>query len=258
MPDQALPGPPLRVLVADDNPVVRAGLAALLDGHPDIQVAARASNGAEAVTAATRVAPDVVLLDVRMPGTDGLTALPSLAALAPVMMLTYSSEPEVVSQALRRGRRATSCTESSRGRTDHRGTRGWTWARLVTHRHGVRRRWPPSGCGGFARCFATNRTKSLRICNRLWHSCRSKTRPATRRRSPPRPQPTGLRPEFKGGGGHGSHRGRREQPADRRHLLHQREDRQEPHQPHLRKAAQYDTRSEAIARWLGTAREGWK
>ena len=93
----------LRVLVADDNPVVRAGLTALLGGHPDIEVVAEASNGTEAVSAAERVHPDVVLLDVRMPGTDGLTALPQLALLAPVMMLTYSSEPEVVRQALHRG-----------------------------------------------------------------------------------------------------------------------------------------------------------
>ncbi|MDW4907658.1 response regulator transcription factor [Streptomyces sp. ADMS] len=94
---------PLRVLVADDNPVIRAGLTALLGGHPDIEVVAEASNGTEAVSAAERVHPDVVLLDVRMPGTDGLTALPQLALLAPVMMLTYSSEPEVVRQALCRG-----------------------------------------------------------------------------------------------------------------------------------------------------------
>jgi len=94
---------PLRVLVADDNPVVRAGLTALLGGHPDIDVVAEASNGTDAVSAAERVHPDVVLLDVRMPGTDGLTALPQLALLAPVMMLTYSSEPEIVKQALRGG-----------------------------------------------------------------------------------------------------------------------------------------------------------
>lgn len=94
---------PLRVLVADDNPVVRAGLAALLGGHPDIEVVAEATNGTEALMAAERVHPDLVLLDVRMPGTDGLTALPQLALLAPVMMLTYSSEPEVVAEAMRRG-----------------------------------------------------------------------------------------------------------------------------------------------------------
>ena len=103
MSDPALTGPPLRVLVADDNPVVRAGLAALLDAHPDIRVVAQAANGAEAVTHTTGVRPDVVLLDVRMPGTDGLTALPSLARLAPVMMLTYSAAPEVVAEALRLG-----------------------------------------------------------------------------------------------------------------------------------------------------------
>ncbi|GGZ55875.1 response regulator transcription factor [Streptomyces bluensis] len=103
MPDQALPGPPLRVLVADDNPVVRAGLAALLGAHPGIEVVADATNGEEAVRRAADCRPDVILLDVRMPGTDGLTALPELAALAPVMMLTYSREPEVVAEALRRG-----------------------------------------------------------------------------------------------------------------------------------------------------------
>ncbi|MPY60418.1 response regulator [Streptomyces spongiae] len=103
MPDQARPGPPLRVLVADDNPVVRAGLAALLGAHPDIEVVSDATNGEEAVREAVAHRPDVVLLDVRMPGTDGLTALPQLVALAPVMMLTYSREPQVVAEALRRG-----------------------------------------------------------------------------------------------------------------------------------------------------------
>ncbi|MEU1592962.1 response regulator transcription factor [Streptomyces sp. NPDC005708] len=103
MPDQALPGPPLRVLVADDNPVVRAGLTALLSVHPDIEVVAEAADGEQALALAGRHRPEVVLLDVRMPGTDGLTALPELARLAPVMMLTYSTEPEVVAEALRRG-----------------------------------------------------------------------------------------------------------------------------------------------------------
>ncbi|GAA2242696.1 DNA-binding response regulator [Streptomyces ruber] len=103
MPDETAPADPLRVLVADDNPVVRAGLAALLGDHPDIEVVAQAVDGEEAVRLAGAHRPDVILLDVRMPGTDGLTALPALVALAPVMMLTYSREPEVVAEALRRG-----------------------------------------------------------------------------------------------------------------------------------------------------------
>ncbi|MGQ4384270.1 response regulator [Streptomyces sp. SAS_270] len=104
MSDQhLLAGPPLRVLVADDNPVVRAGLTALLSAHPDIEVVAAEPDGEKALSSAARLHPDVVLLDVRMPGTDGLTALPGLARLAPVMMLTYSREPEVVAEAMRRG-----------------------------------------------------------------------------------------------------------------------------------------------------------
>jgi DNA-binding NarL/FixJ family response regulator len=103
MLDQAVPGPPLRVLVADDNPVVRAGLSALLGTHPDIEVVAEAADGAQARTLAAVHRPDVVLLDVRMPGTDGLTALPELARTTRVLMLTYSAEPQVVAEALRRG-----------------------------------------------------------------------------------------------------------------------------------------------------------
>ncbi|WP_329335240.1 response regulator transcription factor [Streptomyces sp. NBC_00663] len=93
----------LRVLVADDNPVVRAGLTALLSGHEDITVVAQAADGREAYEAAQRHRPDVILLDVRMPGVDGISALPHLVPIAPVLMLTYSSESEIVHEALRRG-----------------------------------------------------------------------------------------------------------------------------------------------------------
>ncbi|MET8769670.1 response regulator transcription factor [Streptomyces sp. NPDC004658] len=95
--------PPLRLLVADDNPVVRAGLTALLSGHPDTTVVAEARDGREAYEAAVRHRPDVILLDVRMPGVDGISALPHLVGLAPVMMLTYSHETETVREALRLG-----------------------------------------------------------------------------------------------------------------------------------------------------------
>jgi DNA-binding NarL/FixJ family response regulator len=93
----------LRVVVADDNPVVRAGLAALLGGRADIDVVAEAADGGQALAAARELRPDVVLLDVRMPVVDGLAALPHLVRLAPVLMLTYSRESEIVQQALRLG-----------------------------------------------------------------------------------------------------------------------------------------------------------
>jgi DNA-binding NarL/FixJ family response regulator len=93
----------LRVLVADDNPVVRAGLTALLSGREDTTVVAEAADGHEAYEEARRHRPDVILLDVRMPGVDGISALPRLVRLAPVMMLTYSHESELVREAVRLG-----------------------------------------------------------------------------------------------------------------------------------------------------------
>ncbi|MEU6809293.1 response regulator [Streptomyces sp. NPDC046831] len=102
-PAQAAPSAPLRVVVADDNPVVRAGLTALLSGREDITVVAEAADGRAACEAAHHHRPDVVLLDVRMPGVDGISALPYLARIAPVVMLTYSREAEIVQEALRRG-----------------------------------------------------------------------------------------------------------------------------------------------------------
>ncbi|MEU8466800.1 response regulator transcription factor [Streptomyces sp. NPDC029006] len=102
-PPPAPAPPPLRLLVADDNPVVRAGLTALLSDRPDTTVVAEATDGREAYEAALRHRPDVILLDVRMPGVDGISALPHLVRLAPVMMLTYSHETETVREALRLG-----------------------------------------------------------------------------------------------------------------------------------------------------------
>lgn len=93
----------VRVLIADDNPVVRIGLTSLLELEPDIEVCAEASSGPEALTLAEELRPDIVLLDVRMPGGGGLDVLPRIAEIARVLMLTYSDEPAVVSRALREG-----------------------------------------------------------------------------------------------------------------------------------------------------------
>ncbi|MEV6263243.1 response regulator transcription factor [Streptomyces sp. NPDC051784] len=102
-PGEFPPPAPLRVVVADDNPVVRAGLGVLLTGREDIEVVAEAVDGRQAYEMAVRHRPDVVLLDVRMPGVDGISALPHLVKVAPVMMLTYSRESEIVHEALRLG-----------------------------------------------------------------------------------------------------------------------------------------------------------
>ncbi|MFJ1863463.1 response regulator [Streptomyces sp. NPDC088097] len=91
---------PIRVLIADDNPVVRAGLVALLAATDDLRVVAQARDGREALRLTRLHAPDVILLDVRMPGVDGISALPHLVTLAPVLMLTYSREAGTVRETL--------------------------------------------------------------------------------------------------------------------------------------------------------------
>ena len=99
----------VRVLVVDDQEIVRAGFSALLDGQPDLEVVGQASNGAEAVELAGRLVPDVILMDVRMPVLDGLAATREiLAGVAPgepprVIMLTTFDLDEYVYDALRAG-----------------------------------------------------------------------------------------------------------------------------------------------------------
>ena len=99
----------IRVLVADDQSMVRAGFRMLLAGEPDIEVVAEASNGAEAVDKAARFHPTVVLMDIRMPELDGLEATRRIldgaeGADAPrVLMLTTFDLDEYVYEALRAG-----------------------------------------------------------------------------------------------------------------------------------------------------------
>src|ERR1022692_2146433 len=74
MTTPAAPPPVIRIIVADDHQVVRTGFAALLDTQPDFAVAGTACDGAEAVRICRDLHPDVVLMDVRMPGMDGIEA----------------------------------------------------------------------------------------------------------------------------------------------------------------------------------------
>jgi len=94
-----------RIIVADDHPLTRDALASLL-GHNGFEVVGEATDGAEAIELATRTQPDLVLLDLSMPGMDGLTALPRLRAAAPkceVVVLTASGTEDNLLAAIRAG-----------------------------------------------------------------------------------------------------------------------------------------------------------
>ncbi len=98
----------IRVLVADDQRVVREGLSMVLGLLPDVEVVGAASDGAEAVTLAAALAPDVVLMDLRMPRCDGVEATRRLRAEQPevrVVVLTTYSDDRSVLDALRAGAR---------------------------------------------------------------------------------------------------------------------------------------------------------
>jgi DNA-binding NarL/FixJ family response regulator len=98
----------IRVLLADDQALVRAGFRALLDAQQDIEVVGEAADGAEAVRLAARHRPDVVLMDIRMPGLDGLAATrliaadPALSGVRIVILTTFDLD-EYVFEALRAG-----------------------------------------------------------------------------------------------------------------------------------------------------------
>jgi DNA-binding NarL/FixJ family response regulator len=98
-------GRPVRVLVADDNAVIRIGLRQLLTAEPATELVGEAADGAQALKLARELRPDVVLLDVRMPGTSGLDVLADLATFTCVLMLTSSEEDETVRTAVRDGAR---------------------------------------------------------------------------------------------------------------------------------------------------------
>lgn len=97
---------PIRVLVVDDHPVVRQGIRTFLDVQDDLTVVGEATDGESCVAAAQRYRPDVILLDLRMPGSDGVTALHELRRTdnpARVLIITSFTEPSAVLPAVRAG-----------------------------------------------------------------------------------------------------------------------------------------------------------
>jgi DNA-binding NarL/FixJ family response regulator len=95
----------VRVVVADDQELVRSGFALILDVQPDIEVVAEVGDGAQAVDAVRRLAPDVALLDIRMPHLDGIEACRAISAASAcrtVMLTTFDSD-EYVYEALHAG-----------------------------------------------------------------------------------------------------------------------------------------------------------
>jgi NarL family two-component system response regulator LiaR len=97
---------PIRVLIVDDHLVVRKGIRALLETEPAVVVVGEASNGAEAIAAAAQLRPDVILMDLVMPGIDGITAIGQIRVGSPaarVLVLTSFDTDDKVFPAIRAG-----------------------------------------------------------------------------------------------------------------------------------------------------------
>ncbi|MFD6451214.1 MULTISPECIES: response regulator [unclassified Nocardia] len=101
--DAGIPAPKVRVLIADDERLVREGIAALLALQSGIDVVGTAESGAEAVESTGALTPDVVLMDVRMPGMDGVEAAALVRGRATVLMLTTFDDDGYIVAALRAG-----------------------------------------------------------------------------------------------------------------------------------------------------------
>jgi DNA-binding NarL/FixJ family response regulator len=98
----------MRVLIADDHPVFRHGIRAILSAEPDLDVVGEASGGAEAVALAAELRPDLVLMDVSMPGVNGIEATRQILAANPdarILMITMFEDDSSVFTAMRAGAR---------------------------------------------------------------------------------------------------------------------------------------------------------
>ncbi|WIB27191.1 response regulator transcription factor [Curtobacterium sp. MCSS17_015] len=108
MPATTTTPDPIRVVLVDDQGLIRAGLRALISAEPGMQVVGEAADGDAAVAVAARELPDVVLMDIRMPGTDGLVATRRISedralAAVHVVVLTTFEEDDTVFEAIRGG-----------------------------------------------------------------------------------------------------------------------------------------------------------
>jgi DNA-binding NarL/FixJ family response regulator len=124
---------PITILTADDHPLIRDGLAAVLRAESGLQVVAEAANGEEAIEAYARLHPDIVLMDLRMPVMDGLTATRAILADDPnarIIVLTTYDGDEDIHRALAAGARGYLLKDMMRTdllgviRAVHRGQRG--------------------------------------------------------------------------------------------------------------------------------------
>jgi NarL family two-component system response regulator YdfI len=100
--------PPIRILIADDHLIIRQGLRLILETEPDFELVGEAADGAEAIRLCTDLHPEVVLMDLRMPGMDGLTAIERLHTEQPevaVVILTTFNEDELMLRGLQAGAR---------------------------------------------------------------------------------------------------------------------------------------------------------
>ncbi|MEO3870524.1 response regulator transcription factor [Nonomuraea sp. B12E4] len=86
----------LRLLIADDHPIVRDGLRANLSGEPDFEIVGEAADGATAVRLAAELRPDIVLMDLRMPGMDGVTAIRELSGTGPRVLVLTTFDTDVL------------------------------------------------------------------------------------------------------------------------------------------------------------------
>ena len=106
---EPLPAAPLRLLIADDQPLIRRALALTLGCEPGIEIVGQAVDGQDAITQALATQPDVIVMDLQMPGTSGVVATREITARLPavgIVVLTTFDHDELVFEAIRAGARA--------------------------------------------------------------------------------------------------------------------------------------------------------